>query len=96
MTVSKEEVKHIAYLARLKLKEQQIKHYQKELNEILDFVHQLSELNKIERSLKKEIAVTNNFRYDEQRKRDLTQREDLLHRKFLEKGYLKIPLIFKK
>ena len=96
MTVSKEEVKHIAYLARLSLKEQEIKRYQKELNEILDFVHQLSELNKIERSLKKEIAVTNNFRYDEQRKRDLTQREDLLHQKFLEKGYLKIPLIFKK
>ncbi|MBI2454425.1 MAG: Asp-tRNA(Asn)/Glu-tRNA(Gln) amidotransferase subunit GatC [Parcubacteria group bacterium] len=42
--ISKDEVKHIAELARIKLTESQIEKYQKELSGILDFVGKLSEV----------------------------------------------------
>ncbi len=40
--ISREEVKHIAELARIKLTESQIEKYQKELSGILDFVGTLA------------------------------------------------------
>ncbi|MEK7500917.1 MAG: Asp-tRNA(Asn)/Glu-tRNA(Gln) amidotransferase subunit GatC [Patescibacteria group bacterium] len=40
--ISKEEVKHIAGLARIKLEEYQVEKYQRELSAILEFVGQLS------------------------------------------------------
>ncbi len=42
--ISKDEVKHIAELARIKLTESQIEKYQKELSGILDFVGKLLEV----------------------------------------------------
>ncbi|MEK7078252.1 MAG: Asp-tRNA(Asn)/Glu-tRNA(Gln) amidotransferase subunit GatC [Patescibacteria group bacterium] len=43
--ISKEEVKHIAELARIKLTESQIEKYQKELSGILDFVSALANVD---------------------------------------------------
>jgi aspartyl-tRNA(Asn)/glutamyl-tRNA(Gln) amidotransferase subunit C len=43
--ISKKEVKHMALLARLKLSEPEIKKYQKQLGEVLDYVAQLQKLN---------------------------------------------------
>lgn len=40
--ISKEEVKHIAQLARIKLEPEQVEKYQKELSAILEFVGELS------------------------------------------------------
>ena len=42
--ISKEQVKHIAKLARLSLSEAEILKFQKELSSILDYVDQLKEL----------------------------------------------------
>ncbi len=43
--LSKEEVKHIAKLARLGLTEQEIGRFQKELSSILDYIEKLKELD---------------------------------------------------
>ena len=43
--ISKEEVKHIAKLARLGLTEKEIEKYQKELSSILDYVEKLKEVD---------------------------------------------------
>ena len=43
--ISKEQVKHVAKLTRLKLTEKEINKYQKELGKILDYVGQLQEIN---------------------------------------------------
>ena len=43
--INKEEVKHIAKLARLGLTEEEIKKFQKELSSILDYVEKLKEVD---------------------------------------------------
>lgn len=45
MTLSKDQVKHIAKLARLTLTEDEIEKYSKDLNQILAYVEQLQELD---------------------------------------------------
>jgi aspartyl-tRNA(Asn)/glutamyl-tRNA(Gln) amidotransferase subunit C len=45
MKLSKEEVKHIAMLSRLELKEEEVEKFQTQLSEILDFVEKLNELD---------------------------------------------------
>jgi len=43
--ISKEEVKHIAKLARLGLTEEEIEKFQKELSAILDYIEKLKEVD---------------------------------------------------
>ncbi len=43
--ISKEEVQHIAKLARLGLNDEEIERTQKELSAILDYIEQLKEIN---------------------------------------------------
>ena len=43
--IIKEEVKHIAELARIGLKEKEVDKYQKEMSAILDWVEQLKEVD---------------------------------------------------
>ncbi len=43
--ITKEEVQHIAKLARLDLSEQEIKKYQEQLGNILNYVEKLQEVN---------------------------------------------------
>lgn len=45
MSIGRDEVKHIAGLARLYLDEQEIGHYQSQLGQILDYVEQLKQLD---------------------------------------------------
>jgi aspartyl-tRNA(Asn)/glutamyl-tRNA(Gln) amidotransferase subunit C len=45
MKLSKEEVKHIAMLSRLELKEEEVEKFQTQLSKILDFVEKLNELD---------------------------------------------------
>ena len=43
--ISKEQTKHIAKLARIKLDEKEIEKYQGELSKILDYIEKLKEVN---------------------------------------------------
>lgn len=45
MAISREEVKHIAHLARLTLTEEEITLYSKQLNNILKYIDKLNELD---------------------------------------------------
>ena len=45
MAISKEEVKHVAELARLELSEAEVQKFQQELSSILDYIAQLQEVN---------------------------------------------------
>ena len=45
MKLTKEQVKHVAKLARLGLTDQEVEKFQTELSGILDYVEQLSEVN---------------------------------------------------
>jgi aspartyl-tRNA(Asn)/glutamyl-tRNA(Gln) amidotransferase subunit C len=66
--ISKDEVKHIAELARIKLTESQIEKYQKELSGILDFVGKLSEVKTENiQPIKQITGLESVFRKDENR-----------------------------
>ncbi len=43
--ISEEEVKHIAYLARIKLSDEEVKMYTKQLETILEYMDKLNELD---------------------------------------------------
>jgi len=45
MKLSKEEVKHIALLSRLELREDEVEKFREQLSEILNFVEKLNELD---------------------------------------------------
>ncbi len=67
--LSKEEVKHIAKLARLGLSEKEIIKFQKELSSILDYVEKLKEVDVSKvRATSHAVKVENVTRKDEDRK----------------------------
>lgn len=95
--LSKEEVKHIAKLARLGLTEKEIGKYQKELSSILDYIEKLKEVDvsKVEPT-SHSIRVENIEREDAESKR-----QEAGNRKLMElapetkQGFLKVKSIFK-
>lgn len=69
MSVTKKEVEHIAELARLKFKEEELESFTHQLNEILNYVDKLNELDteNVE-PLSHPIENINVFRNDELKK----------------------------
>lgn len=67
--ISKQEVEHIAKLARLGLTEKEIKKFQRELSKILDYIEKLKEvdISKVEPT-SHSILVENIMRIDESKK----------------------------
>jgi aspartyl-tRNA(Asn)/glutamyl-tRNA(Gln) amidotransferase subunit C len=77
MPLSKQEVQHIANLARLSLSEKEIELYQKQLSDILDHVDALQQLNT------SKVDPTSGLRVEDSRLREdvagqAMSREDLL------------------
>lgn len=77
MVVSKEEILHIAKLADLKIKEDEISEYAKNLEDILNFVEVLNKVNtdNVEESIRT-VNNSNVFRKDEIK--EFGNRESLL------------------
>lgn len=74
--ISKEIVKHIAKLARLKLPEKEVKKMQKELSAILDYIDKLKEVDvsdtqpfsmKLENVFRKDLAESQEPKVDSQK-----------------------------
>lgn len=77
--IKKEEVKHIAKLARLGLTEKEIQKFQKELSSILDYIEKLkeTEISKIEPA-SHSIKVENVMREDRPEEKKLETRKKLI------------------
>lgn len=92
--LSKDQVKHIAKLANLKLTSAEINKFQKQLSEVLEYVEQLNKLNtkKVEPT-SQVTGLENVFREDEP-KPSLSQEEVLSGAKNTEKGMFKVKAIF--
>lgn len=93
--ISKEEVKHIAKLARLGLTEEEIKKFQKELSSILDYIEKLKEVDigEIEPT-SHSIKVENVMRKDKESEKLKEKSEKLLELAPETKGgYLKVKSI---
>jgi len=94
--ITKEDVQHIAKLARLSLTEKEIRKFQKELSSILDYIEKLKEvdISKTEPT-SHSIEVKNVTRSDEEKEKLKTKKEKLLELAPETKdGYLKVKSIF--
>lgn len=95
--ISKEEVKHIAKLARLGLTEREIEKFQKELSSILDYIEKLKEIDISNITpTSHSIEVENIMREDKERAKRKVPSAQLLESAPEEKnGYLKVKSILK-
>lgn len=99
--ISKEEVKHIAKLARLGLGEKEIIKMQKELSKILDYIEKLKEvetgeqkINPLSSSSFRERKIENIMRKDEETRRKKTESKKLFRgAPEIKDGYLKVKSI---
>ncbi len=97
MAISKEEVKHIAYLARLSVNDKEINSFQKDLEEILNYVDRLKTVKTEKRKGVAVKKIFNIFRKDKINKTKLDCKiEDFLRDAPDKKNnFFKVPSIFK-
>jgi aspartyl-tRNA(Asn)/glutamyl-tRNA(Gln) amidotransferase subunit C len=92
--LSKEEVKHIAKLARLGLTEKEIEKFQKDLSSILDYVEKLKEVDVSDvRPTSHSMELENVMRKDEGRKSEVKSRKLMDLAPDTKDGYLKVKSI---
>ena len=91
--ITNDEVKKVAYLARLELNEDEISNHAEQLEKILDYIKQLEEIDtKDVPCTTRAIEVTNVFRKDNKKNFDCT--EELLELgPSREDKYFKVPKI---
>lgn len=91
--ISKEEVKHVAKLARLELTEEEVNKYSQQLGSILEYVEQMNEIdtNGIE-PMPHAIPVYNVMREDVV-KYEQTKEEMMANAPFEEDGFFRVPKI---
>lgn len=91
--ISKEQVKHIAKLARLSLTEQEIKKFQKELSDTLDYINILKELNVEKIKPTSQVTGLNNVYREDKAGKSLARAEALCGAKYQHNSYFKTKRI---
>ena len=93
MKISQEEIKKIALLSRLEVKEEHMAHVEKELSDILTYVAELDalELDGVE-PMAHAVSLHNVFREDE-KKPSLDHELALFNAPEAEDGYFKVPRV---
>lgn len=93
MKISQEEIKNIALLSRLEVKEEHMAHVEKELSDILTYVAELNalELDGVE-PMAHAVPLQNVFRVDET-KPSLNHDLALSNAPEAEDGYFKVPRV---
>lgn len=93
MKVTKELVLHIAELAHLKLRDDEVEKFQKELNQILDYVDKLNEIDTSEvEPLSHPLPTVNVFREDKIEK-SISREEALKNAPEATEEFFKVPKV---
>ncbi len=94
--LSEEEVKHIATLARIGLKEEEVAQYQKELSSVLDFFRELETVNTdAVESVDYSAGMHSHARQDRREDFAVSDREMLLKNvPELKNGFVKVKSVF--
>ena len=91
--ITKDDVKHVAKLARLKLTEEEIETYSKQLGDILKYVDQMNEIDTTGvEPMPHPIPVFNVMREDEV-KYEQTKAEMMANAPYEEDGFFRVPKI---
>ncbi len=91
-----EEVKHVAKLAKLTLTEQEIKKFQNQLSEVLDYIDVLKKLETKEIEPTSQVTGLENIFREDQTGQSLSAKEVLANAKEKNNGLFVIEAIFKK
>ncbi len=95
--ITKEQIKNLAKLARLKLSDEEIESLAEDLSKILNYVKKIEELNLENIEPLTSIIDKLEFREDEERKGDDEEREKIINNfPQRENNYLKVPKILEK
>jgi aspartyl-tRNA(Asn)/glutamyl-tRNA(Gln) amidotransferase subunit C len=93
MILSKEEVEHVALLARLELSDEEKEAYTHQLNAILDFVQQLDELETSGVEPTTHVLPLVNVMREDQVRPGLSSEEALAGAPDQDKGHFRVPKI---
>ncbi len=91
--ITKEQVARIADLAHLAVTEEEIEAYTKQLQSIVEFADQLSELNTDDVEPTTHVLHQTNVFREDVKKQTITQEEALKNAPEKEDGYFKVPPI---
>jgi aspartyl-tRNA(Asn)/glutamyl-tRNA(Gln) amidotransferase subunit C len=90
--ITKEDVEHISWLARIKLTDAEVEEYTEKMNAILEYFNTLDEVREDVDATYHILNLNNVFREDEASSM-LTQREALSNARETKDGYFKAPRI---
>ncbi len=85
--LTKEDIEHTAYLARIKLSEKEIEKFEKELNSILEYMEILNEVDTSEVKETSQVTGLNNKMREDEVKGSFSQDEALSNAPIKKKGY---------
>jgi len=91
--ISKEEVLHIAKLAKLKLSEEELQMFQEQLGKILEYFKKLEELNTTEIEPMKHVIETKNVLREDKPKEPISQEEALKNAPKSKDGFFEVPKV---
>ena len=92
--LKKSQVRHIANLAQLKLSEKEVKKFQKQLSDILDYIGQLEKLNTGKVEPTNQVTGLENVSRQDKVRSSLPQNEALSGSKKKNKGYFQVKSVF--
>lgn len=91
--ISKEEVKHVAHLARLAITEEEAEKFAEQLGKITDFAEQLNELDTTNVEPTSHVLPLVNVLREDVAKEGLPREKVMLNVKDQEAGQIKVPSI---
>lgn len=91
--ITKEQVKHVAHLARLSFTEDEVETYTKQLDNIIDFAEQLNELNTDDVEMTTHVLDVVNVLREDEIHESLTREEALKNAPDQQNGQVKVPAV---
>ncbi len=93
-SLSSDDVKHVAQLAKLKLSDKEISKFQKQLSEVIDYINVLKHLDTSRTQPTSQVTSLENVFREDTVLPSMSQKEALSNAKSSYKGYFKISAIF--
>lgn len=94
MSINREQVEHVAKLARLSLSEEEKTQFTTQLNDILQFAEKLNELHTDDVEPTSHVYPVTNVMREDVVKPSLTQEKVLANAPDQQDGYIRVPAVF--
>ncbi|UCZ53807.1 Asp-tRNA(Asn)/Glu-tRNA(Gln) amidotransferase subunit GatC [Bacillus shivajii] len=92
--ITKDQVKHVAHLARLEFTEGEIEKFAYQLDQIIEFAEQLNEIDTTNVEATSHVLDVKNVLRDDEVKPSLSKEDALKNTDFQQDGQVKVPAVF--